>query len=71
MKAHRKHRLKKNQKCIAKRLGGKKNPKNAVREILFENKKINLNDDASQMLEWSVQMGYGIFTLGGTENSAV
>lgn len=53
----------------SKRLGGKE--KIAVREILFENKEINLHDDASQMLEWAVQMGYGIFTLGGTENSAV
>lgn len=43
----------------------------AVREILFENKEINLDDDTSQILERAVQMGYGIFTLGGIENSAV
>lgn len=30
---------------------------------------MSLHHEAGQILEWASQMGYGIFTLGDTENS--
>lgn len=53
----------------SKRLRGK-NKKIAARDILYKYKEMSLHHEAGQILKWAAQMGYGIFTLGDTENSA-